>query len=356
MPSIRLAIAGTGYRALRFARVAQLLPEHFTLTGMLSRTAERAQALTAQEGIAAFSDLDALLQTKPEYVVCCVSAKGMAEMTARLLEAGVPTLCETPFAQDLDGLLALYETQKRTGTPLALAEQYFLFPSHQARCALVRDGLLGDVSSCQLSVAHHYHAVSLLRFYLSTDDATACIDARVLKTPLVNAGDRSGYIAGGGMGEEERMLAQFTYADGKLGLYDFAPAQYRSAIRSSHLRILGSRGEWFDDTARYVRADGRPAVSTLHHEHDLITGTLRAIDFEGTRVYENPFRTDVPMIQDDIAIAEVLRRMGDVVRAGIPFYPLAHAFRDGYLSHLMHCSARQGAPVHAQPMPWDRDM
>ena len=137
-------------------------------------------------------------------------------------------------------------------------------------------------------------------------------------------------MAGGGIENESRVLAQLDYGDGRVGLYDFAGSQYHSAIRSSHLRILGTRGEIFDDEVRWVRKDGRPARAVLVYQKDEITGTIRAIDFDGRRVYENPFRWDVAMTEDDIAVCTVLVRMGRALAGGERHYP--YAFRDSYLA------------------------
>ena len=353
MEPIRFAIAGNGYRALRYLRAARELPEWFTVTAMLCRTPERAQEIEARHGVKAVASLDALMETRPEFVLSCVSFAGMLDMNVQLLEAGMPALSETPFSADVDGLKRLYDVQKRTGTKLQLAEQYFLFPTHQARRRLIDTGMLGDVTSCSLFSLHNYHAVSIFRHYLGEDDGPVRISALKTVTPVVSAGDRSGLIAGGKLVDESRIMALFVYADGRVGSYDFASTQYRNAIRSMHMRVWGTRGEWFDDEARYLTPDNRPAIGALQVQRDRMTGTIRAVDFDGERVYESPFRSDVQLIEDDIAMCDVLRRMGKYVRGGAPFYSLRHAFRDGYLSCLLEKAAATGATVASEPMPWD---
>lgn len=353
MEPIRFAIAGNGYRALRYLRAARELPEWFTVTAMLCRTEERAREIEAAHGIKAVASLDALMETRPEFVLSCVSFAGMLETNIRLLEAGIPTLSETPFSADVDGLRQLYDVQQRTGTKLQLAEQYFLFPTHQARRHLIDAGLLGEVTSCSLFSLHNYHAVSIFRHYMGEDDGEIRISAMKTVTPVVSAGDRSGLLAQGKTVNESRIIAQFVYADGRVGSYDFASTQYRNAIRTMHMRVWGTRGEWFDEEARYLMPDGRPALDRLHVQCDRITGTIRAVDFDGQRVYESPFRSDVSLIEDDIAMCDVLRRMGEYVRGGAPFYSLRHAFRDGYLSCLLEKAAAEGTTVVSERMPWD---
>ena len=351
MGRIRYAVAGSGWRALFYVRAAQKLPEHFELTGVLCRTREKAAAFSAAHSVPAVDTLDALLAAKPDFVVSCVSKAGMADMVMQLLERGVPALSETPLAVELDTLRRLLETQRRTGTPLDMAEQYFLYPSHQARQALIARGLLGQVTYCDLSMMHDYHGISMLRAYLGEETGPVRIDAKRHVSPIVVTGGRGGYVTDGEMGEEQRVLATLDYGDGRVGLYDFAGTQYHSAIRSNHVRILGTRGEIADDEVRYLTADNRPLLGRLIVQRDGITGTIRAIDFGGERVYVNPFRADVEMTEDEIAVAAVLTRMRDHLAGGAPNTPFA--FRDSYLAIAMREAAQAGACVTADALAWD---
>lgn len=353
MDKIRYAVAGSGWRAMFYVRAAKLLPELFELTGVLCHTKESARAFERAHGVRCTDSLETLLRGRPEFVVSCVNKAGMARMVTRLLTAGMPALSETPLATDISTLRDVFEAQRRTGTALELAEQYFLYPTHQARRAIVARGLLGDVRSCSLSMMHDYHAVSVLRWYLGDEGGRVDVRARRITSPIAITGGRGGYVTDGQMGEETRTLAQLDYADGRVGLYDFSGTQYHSAIRSNHIRILGTRGEIFDDQALYLAPGNRPAQASLAVRRDRMTGTIRAIDFEGERLYENPFRCDVVMSEDDIAVCEVLRRVGASVRGGERHYPLTYAFRDAYLSCLMAGAADEDGRIHSVPMDWD---
>jgi len=355
MEKIRYAVVGTGWRALFFIRAAKNLPELFEVTGVLTRTKERAEQFEKEHGVKTFTDMDELLGTQPEFVVSCVTRSAIADTTLALMERGANVLSETPLANDEETLLKVYETWKRTGVTLQLAEQYFLYPNHAARAALVRKGLLGEVSSCFLSLIHEYHALSMMRVYLGADDRKATISAFGDTRDIINTGDRSGVLTDGKVGFEHRVFAKVAYGDGKLGLYDFSGTQYHSEIRSNHLRILGDRGEIFDDEVRWVPEDNRPMRAKLEYRRDVATGTVRAIDFGGERIYENPFRWDVKMSEDDIAVSCVLKGMGEAVREGKLFYPMAQCFRDGYHTWLLQEAERTGERMEAKPMPWDED-
>lgn len=351
MQKIRYAVVGRGWRAQFFVRAAKKLPERFELTGVLCRTQEKAEAFAREHGVKAYWNMDDLLADQPDYVVSSVNRAGMPDMAMQLLERGMHVLSETPLADDEETLKKLLDTQRRSGKLLEMAEQYFLYPSHQARRALIEKGLLGDVQSVWMSMMHDYHGISMLRDYLGEETGSVTIAARHICSPIIKTGARGGYLTDGEESEEYRVFAQLDYGDGRMGLYDFACTQYHSAIRSSHLRILGTHGEIFDDEVRWLRAGNRPAKARLVKHADEITGTLRAIDFDGARVYENPFRTDVAMTEDEIAVCHVLVRMAQAVAGGAPHYP--YAYRDSYLSMKMRAAAEKNETVTADALAWN---
>ena len=153
------------------------------------------------------------------------------------------------------------------------------------------------------------------------------------------------------MGEEQRVVATLDYGDGRVGLYAFAGTQYHSAIRSNHVRILGTRGEIADDEVRYLTADNRPLLGRLTAQRDGITGTIRAIDFGGEHLYVNPFRADVEMTEDEIAVAAVLMRMRAPLSSGTPNTPFA--FRDSDLAIAMREAAQAAGGVTADALAGD---
>lgn len=353
MQRIRYAIIGTGWRAEFFVRAALRLPELFEVTGVMSRTEERAREFAAQFGLKGFVDLDEMLKTRPDFVISCVKRDTMVRTLTQLLERGVPALAETPLAANIAELHELYAVQRKTGTLLQLAEQYFLWPSHQARRAIIDRGYLGDVHACELSLVHDYHAISLMRFFLGEENGRVGIRARRVKTPVVVTGGRGGIVTDGVMGGEGRTLALFDYADGRLGLYDFAETQYHSAIRHTRLCIRGTRGEIMNDDVLCLTPDNRPVKSSLIRRCDRITGTIKSIEFEGECVYRNPFRSDVALSEDEVAVCDVLLRMGKAVRGAEPFYPDAYAYRDGYMTYLLLGVADADTSVCTETMEWD---
>jgi len=115
------------------------------------------------------------------------------------------------------------------------------------------------------------------------------------------------------------------------------------------MRILGTRGEMADDTVRYLTEDNRPLKEDFVIHRDVITGTIAFISFAGETVYRNPFRTDVPMNEDEIAIATTLLRMGGAVRGGERHYALEDGATDAIFAILMHEAADTGRIISAKP-------
>ena len=59
-------------------------------------------------------------------------------------------------------------------------------PAHAASLALVREGVIGDVTSVQISSTHLYHAVSLIRQLLGVGFEEATVSRREFTAPLVD--------------------------------------------------------------------------------------------------------------------------------------------------------------------------
>jgi len=192
MEQTHIAMVGVGWRAEFFLRVAAALPDRFIVDGAVVRNAEKGAIVQARWGIPTFRDLDALLShCSPTYVITCVPWAANPALVVELVERGLPVLSETPPAPDLAGLCDLWDRIGATGL-VQVSEQYIFQPHHAARLAIARSGKLGAVSQVQVSAAHGYHGVSLLRHYLDVDMDVVSIRARAFTSPLVARPDRNG--------------------------------------------------------------------------------------------------------------------------------------------------------------------
>ena len=143
----------------------------------------------------------------------------------------MPVLTETPPAPDIDGLRAL-RSLDRSGARIQVAEQYQFQPLHAARLALAASGRLGTVSQAQMSVAHGYHGIDLMRRYLALDDdAPVTIRGMRFRSPIVDGPDRDGPPHRGARScQSEQTIAWFDFGE-RLGVMDFTDDQYFSWIR-----------------------------------------------------------------------------------------------------------------------------
>ena len=352
-PTSFAVVGASGWRAEFFLRIARELPDRFRVTALMSRDAQTAENLARQWQIPAFTDLDDLLRERPQFVVVSVPWAASPALLRELSERKMPVLAETPPAPDLAGLTELYEQTK--GARIQVAEQLQFRPLHAARIALARSGRLGRVSQAQVSVAHGYHGINLLRRYLNIGFENVTINARNFESPIVQGAGRDGLPDEEKIVASNQTLAHFDWAD-RLGVFDFTGSQYFGSIRASRTLVRGERGEIGDDKAR-ILLDFRTPVSMEFVRRDAGHGDdLRALHHEGITlgdewIYRNPF-APARLSDDEIAVATCLQKMSETVQGGPDFYSLAEASQDHYLSLLMNQAVESGEPVQSQSQVW----
>ncbi len=189
---ISFGILGTGWRAEFFLRIAQACPTLFQVTGICGRTPSKTAALAQRFGVRAFDDWRKLLgEPRPDFVVLSVARLAAPELMQQLVAAGMPVLSETPPAADIDGLNALYRALG-SNAPVQIAEQYAFQPHHAARLTFLHGGKLGPISQAQVSVAHGYHGVNLMRRYLGVGFEPVALIAKRFASDVISGADRNG--------------------------------------------------------------------------------------------------------------------------------------------------------------------
>lgn len=353
----RYGIVGSGWRSEFFLRLAELVPERFSVCGVVARTAERGQEVERQWRVPTFRTVDELLAAdRPDFVIVSVPWEVAPVVTAELVAKGIPVLTETPPAPDVEGLRGLWSEVGASGL-VQVAEQNPFLPSHAAQLSVVRAGTIGEVSSVQLSSTHLYHAVSVLRRLLGVGLAPATVEARQFVAPLVDPLARDGWSGSAEVADATTTLATIDFGNGKLAVYDFTDNQWHNPLRSNRIVIRGSHGELVDD--RLVRlADPVTAVeSRLIRRQTGIDMNLEGfaldhLSLDGVVVYRNPF-PEVRLADEDIAIGTLLARMTDWCRGdGEPPYPLADASQDHLIALAIEESARSGRPVLTTLEAW----
>ncbi len=348
------AIIGTGYRTEYFLQIAAALPDRLRVTALLGRNSGRAAELAERYRVPIVDDFEALVRSRPAFVLVCVAWGPTPDFIRQAVAAGLPVLSETPPAPDLDGLRQLWSDVGSTA-PVQVAEQYQFQPMHAARIALARSGLLGNPQAAHSWHCHGYHGVSLLRILLGATGIDAKVQGftsseRVLSRP--GRGDESTPLA---ETDANRTFARFDFGD-RYGIFEFDGTQYWSPIRSRGIAVRGTRGELVTNDVRWFADDGSPRTSTLVRQDggfdgDMTAHALWRITCAGETVYTNPV-APARLHDDEIAGAETLGRMVTFANTGKSFYPLADGCQDHYLSMLMDEASSSGQVVKAEPQPW----
>ncbi|MBW3638193.1 MAG: gfo/Idh/MocA family oxidoreductase, partial [Armatimonadetes bacterium] len=224
-----------------------------------------------------------------------------------------------------------------------------------ARISLAQSGRLGRITQAQVSVAHSYHGINLLRRYLNVDFENATITARSFESPIVEGAGREGLPPEEKIVSSKQTLAFLDFGD-RLGVFDFTSRQYRATIRASRTLVRGERGEISDSKARYLLDFRTPVeVEFLRRdagkEDDLRPLHHEGITLGGEWMYRNPFAPG-RLSDDEIAVATCLQKMDQYVNGGPDFYSLAEASQDHYLSLLMDQAVNSGEPLRTQTQIW----
>ena len=355
MSAARFAIVGGGFRSNYFLRIARALPALFACSGMVVRDADRAQAVRDTWGVAAYPDLDALVAAgRPDFVILSVTKEAVPALLDQLARLRLPVLCETPPAPTLEGLLHIWRLVE-DGARIQVAEQHGLQPFNAARIAVARSGLLGAVTHVQLGSTHDYHATGLLRQMLGVGFEPVRITARDFTAPVMRGPGRAGPPSEPAVDPETQVLAWLDFS-GKLGIYDFTAGQPRSWIRADRTLIRGERGELNGCELRYMK-DFKTSVRLDLQRIDTGRGNSpesyyhRGYMAGEQWLYENPY-PGVPLGDDEIAGATMMRGMASYADGGPEPYSFAEGAQDQYLALCITEAVARGEAVTADVQPW----
>ena len=329
------------------------------MTGVVTRTAERGAEVETLWGVPTYRSTSQLLAAqRPEFVIPCVPWAQTATTTIELVEAGVPVLAETPPAADLEGLRALWTRVGVSGL-VQVAEQYLCMPAHAARLTLVRRGVIGEVTSVQVSSTHLYHAVSMIRGLLDVGTGPVTVRAQAFAAPLANPLNPDGWTGSAEPEELDTTLATLDFGTARMGLYDFTDNQWWNPLRQPRIVIRGTRGEIVDDRVTRLVDPFTPIESRLLRRQAGIDLNLEGVDlqhisFDGEVVYRNDF-AGARFSEDDLAVADLLAAMVAWCRGdGEAPYPLADGCQDHLVSLAIMEACRTDQPVTTSAEGWSQ--
>lgn len=307
--------------------------------------------------VPAYSSLaEALDATGARFVVSSVGRESTPSVIADAVTRGVPVLTETPPAPDTEGLRRLWAEVGGSGL-VQVAEQYPLYPSHAARLALVRSGVVGTPTQVQVSSTQLYHAVALMRAHLGGHPGPAMVRATTVTAPLLQPLDRSGWT-----GAEVPVPASTTHAvidfgAGRSGVYDFTDQQTRNLLRLRRLVVRGSHGELEGETL--VRWAGPETIVTSRlerrqsgHDLDMSGYDSETISHADRVLWRNPW-PGRHWSDDQHATAAMLAAMAGWVDGHLPPpYPLREGLEDAALGLAIDRSAATDRAVEVTEHPW----
>ncbi len=351
MKKIRYGIIGSGWRSLYYIRIAKALPDLFEVTGMLVRSEEKKQAMEREYGIFVTMDREELLAAEPDFVVAAINRADNGKLCMELMEMGIPVLAETPPSDEMEELLAIWETKERCNAKIQIAEQYFLYPTYETKIKIAKEGYLGDIQNAALSALHEYHGFSMLRLLLNAGMSDAAMTAKKYTWPIAVTQNRGGVLQKGETAEQDRVKAELVFENGTVGFYDFCGVQYHTYVRSRHLNVQGVRGEIDDDKVYYLTEENDPMIETLTPANDGVRPGIESIAFAGKAFYRNPFPTNA-LPEDETAIARLLVGMKEYLETGKEIYPMADAMQDAYFTILLKEAVETGKTVYSKRQPW----
>jgi predicted dehydrogenase len=352
---IPFGIVGTGWRSLFYLRVARACPDHFNVVGLVSRNPAQVSDTISGFGVPLYASPEDLLEAaKPMFMVTSVPWKVNPGLLWQLAKLNLPILSETPPATTVKEMLDLMLLTKQ-GAKIQVAEQYWLQPHHAARLALAHSGKLGRISQVQVSVAHGYHGLSLIRRFLGIGFEKATISAYKFTAPIVQGPGRDGPPPQEVVVDSNQVIARLDFGD-RLGVFDFSGDQYFSYIRGQRLLVRGERGEIIDETAVYLQDFLTPIRVTFVRHVAGPNGNLEGHYLKGIQageawLYHNPLAPG-ELADDEIAVGTCLLKMADYVDGGPAFYSLAEACQDRYLHIVLEEALSKGRPVTSKIQPW----
>lgn len=357
MTAYRYGIVGNGWRAAFYHRAARSLPDRLQVVGVVSSSPESTARAAAQHDADGYASVQDLVATgRPDFVVVSVPSDAAPAVVVELAEARIPVLLETPPASDRASLEALWSAVGGSGL-VQVAEQYFRYPGHAARRALIDRGLIGVPTSVQVSSTHEYHAVSIMRSLLGVGRGEAKVRASAFVAPLVDPLTRDAWTHDDTEHLTETVLATIDFGDGRMGLYDFTWNQWHNQLRHRRIVVRGSRGEIVDDRVVHLAApeaviNSQITRRQLGYDLDLDGYATEHLSLGTEVLWSNPFPRQ-RFSDEEIAIADMLVDTGTwATGAGAPSYPLAEAMQDHAITLAIREALATGTEAYVTDCPW----
>ena len=196
MKPLSYIIVGSGYRSEYYARIAAAYPELFNAL-YYCRSEEKAAKMQAKTGIRATVSLEECDRFNADFAVIVVNKDTIADVCEEWVKRGYPVVLETPAGSSVEKLCRLWELHEKHGARITVSEQYHRYPGLIAGLDAVASGKIGAPYYAYVSVAHDYHAASLLRKMLLTNGEDLVLHGERFANPVVETDSRYGAVTNG---------------------------------------------------------------------------------------------------------------------------------------------------------------
>lgn len=358
MAKTRVGVIGSGWRSTLYLQAAKDLPDEFEIVSMRVRSEEKKARFEQQWGIPVTTSMDEFKSAKPDFVVDAVNrgdpekgVPGVYEVAVDLISDGIPVLAETPPAESVQQCVDLWNLVQQKNVKMLVAENYFAEPDFAAKLEAAARGYLGDVQTVTVSNTHEYHAISVMRLLLDAQYTPLTVIGKRMDMDLTLTQDKDGSaITDGRTQKVERFHLLLNFDNGKTGIYDFAIAQYWSAIRSRYFMVQGSKGEIKDDEIWYLDQNNSPRQSRFI-SNKTADGKLINITVDDKVLYENTLLAKG--VGSNLGVTHMMLNMKRYLETGEAPYSFASAMQDTYITRLFIEAGRNPfKPIRSEQMPW----
>ena len=317
---INFVIIGGGWRAEFYLRIAKAIPQKFHVSAICVRNPERRQYIADKFHVKALSSIKESLQEPFDFIVNCINKDDISDLSVKLADRGYYVLSETPV---IKAPVAGHCYEK-----IQVAEQFHLKGTYQALKKIIDAGVIGAVNHIQLSVAHDYHAMSLLRFLLEDYEEPHLISSHILDDKMVRTHGRIGEFAEKTEEITQQQIKMYQFKN-TTAIYDYNIEQYFSPIRKERILIRGTKGEIENNQVRYLNRENKAVSGDIK---TVMSGLLDGfyidkITFEDKTLFEFPFK-EARLSEEEIAIAQCLIDMNNYTKTGNELYPYKRAYED----------------------------
>lgn len=318
---INYVIIGGGWRAEFYLRIARAIPDVFNVVGICVRNPQRVEYIENKYKIETVKTVEEILAMQFDFIVNCINKDDIADMAVSLADKGHYVLCETP-------IITPPSEQHHSYDKIQVAEQFHLKGTYQVIKKIIDMGIIGEISSIEISVAHDYHAMSLVRFFLDNYDEPEKICQYIINDRNLKTNWRTGELSDKKIEENVQTIKMFRFDDVSV-VYNYTAEQYFSPIRRDRLLIRGTLGEIENNKVRYFNANNEFIESEIKQiQSGKLDGFFKdKIIFENKVLYDYPYKC-ARLSEEEIAIADCLVAMSEYVKSGNSLYSYEKAYQD----------------------------